>query len=51
VDYTPDLEEDLLELLTEMRNTSLELEVDRDHNDWRRCSGCGFNQQCDQRLG
>jgi CRISPR-associated exonuclease Cas4 len=51
VDYTPDLEEDLLELLAEMRSTSLELEVDRDHSDWRRCSGCGFSQQCDQRLG
>lgn len=51
IDYTADLEDELLELLEEMRDTLTEEEVDRDHNDWRRCAACGLNQRCAQRLG
>jgi len=50
IDYTPDLEEDLLDLLTEMRDSQFEGEIDRDHNDWQRCARCGMNKACHQRI-
>ncbi len=50
IDYTPDLEEDLLDLLTEMRDSQFEGELDRDHNDWQRCARCGMNNVCYQRI-
>lgn len=51
VDYTDDLEEDLLDLLADMRADLFAPEVDRDHNDWVRCTRCGVRGQCRQRLG
>ena len=51
VDYTDELREDLLDLLTEMREDMYEVEVDRDHNDWHRCARCGMASACTQRLG
>lgn len=50
IDYTPELEADLLDLLAEMRAANAGGEVDRDHNDWRRCARCGLNHKCLQRL-
>jgi len=50
VDYTDDLEEDLLDLLTDMRQDQFEYDLDRDHNEWQRCQRCGMNAYCDQRL-
>lgn len=50
VDYTVDLEEDLLDLLADMREDMFEEEVDRDHNDRRRCLRCGVMEFCNQRL-
>lgn len=50
IDYTADLEDELLYLLDEMRVALGEEEVDRDHNDWRRCARCSLNQKCYQRL-
>lgn len=50
VDYTEALEEDLLDLLVEMREDSFEASVDRDHADGRRCARCGVRDYCDQRL-
>ena len=50
VDYTDDLEEDLLDLLTDLRQGQIAYDLDRDHNEWQRCQRCGMNQQCDQRL-
>jgi CRISPR-associated exonuclease Cas4 len=50
IDYTLELEEDLLDLLTEMRDSQFEGELDRDHNDWRRCDRCGVRNVCYQRL-
>ncbi len=50
IDYTPDLEADLLDLLEEMRVTLAEDDPARDHNDWRRCARCGVNHKCLQRL-
>ncbi|MFZ0546829.1 MAG: PD-(D/E)XK nuclease family protein [Candidatus Promineifilaceae bacterium] len=50
IDYTDDLEEDLLDLLTEMREDMFEEEIDRDHDDWNRCARCGVKDFCYQRL-
>jgi len=50
IDYTEDLEEDLLDLLAEMRQGMFQGELDRDHNDWTRCAACGLRNSCFQRL-
>ncbi len=50
IDYTEDLEEDLLDLLAEMREAMFDGEVDRNHNDWGRCAKCGVRRYCHQRL-
>jgi CRISPR-associated exonuclease Cas4 len=50
VDFTYDLEADLLELLEVMRDDAVAGEVDRDHQDPSRCASCGFLAHCDQRL-
>jgi CRISPR-associated exonuclease Cas4 len=50
VDYTPDLESALLDLLAEMRINEHRSEVARSHADGQRCHRCGFRQVCDQRL-
>ncbi len=50
IDYTDDLEEDLLNLLADMHSDLFEEELDRDHNDWNKCARCGFRNQCVQRL-
>lgn len=51
VEFSPDLEEDLYNLLVEMREDLYAGELDRDHNDWRRCGRCSMRGQCVQRLG
>lgn len=50
VDYTPDLEADLLDVLDEMRATREEDDPDPGHDDRRRCAACGVRQACDRRL-
>lgn len=50
VDYTEDLEADLLDLLAEMRSVAAEDDPEPDHDDWRRCAACGVRQACDYRL-
>lgn len=50
IDYTDDLEEDLLNLLADMHSDLFEGELDRDHNDWNKCARCGFRTHCVQRL-
>lgn len=50
VDFTYELEADLLELLEVMREDALAREVDRDHQDLARCANCGFLSYCDQSL-
>jgi CRISPR-associated exonuclease Cas4 len=50
VDYTEELEDDLLDLLEEMREGLLEEDLERDHNDWRKCAKCGVRGHCYQRL-
>ncbi len=50
IEYTAELEDELLELLDEMRDATNAYTVDRDHDDYRRCAACGFNHLCDQSL-
>lgn len=50
VEYTAELEEDLLDLIAEMREALFEEELDRDHDEWRRCAHCGMRAYCDQRM-
>jgi CRISPR-associated exonuclease Cas4 len=50
VDYTPGLRAELLRTLDGIRRDLGARDVDRDHDDPRRCQGCGFRERCDQRL-
>jgi len=50
VEYSVELEEDLLDLLAEMRDTAANGSPARDHNDWHRCNKCGVRRLCHQRL-
>ncbi len=50
VDYTAELEDDLLDLLAEMRQDKHAYDLERNHNDWQLCANCGMSQHCDQRL-
>ena len=50
IDYTDELEDDLLDLLAEMRQNMSANDVGRSHNDWTKCSKCSVNRQCYERL-
>ena len=50
IDYTPELETALMELLAEMRRDEIKNSVDRSHDQASRCARCGFRDLCDQRL-
>jgi CRISPR-associated exonuclease Cas4 len=50
VDYTPTLEEALLDLLDAMRKQERRKDVQRSHDSAQRCAGCGFRSICDQRI-
>ena len=51
VDYTPELEASLLDLLAEMHRDEFRSEVARSHEQAARCQKCGFRDVCDQRIG
>ena len=51
IDFTPDLEAKLLEILAEMRRSEKSGRAGRSHDQASRCARCGFRQACDQRLG
>ncbi|MCC7117211.1 MAG: CRISPR-associated protein Cas4 [Anaerolineales bacterium] len=50
IDYTPELESALFELLADMKEDDLKREVARSHEQASRCKGCGFRNLCDQKL-
>ena len=50
VDYTQELEQSLLELLTEMKRDQHKNDVPRSHEQAVRCKRCGFRKVCDQKL-
>jgi CRISPR-associated exonuclease Cas4 len=49
VDYTPQAEQTLRDLLAEMQNATPRTLV-RSHDDAARCARCGYRAHCDQRL-
>ena len=50
VEYTHELEQSLLELITEMKRDGMKREVPRSHEQASRCKRCGFRSVCDQSL-
>jgi CRISPR-associated exonuclease Cas4 len=51
VTYSEELEDDLLDLLADMREDMFEDDIGRSHDDGRRCVRCGVRQYCNQRIG
>ncbi len=50
VDYTPELEDELLATLDDMRADLAEDNAPRDHDEPARCQSCGYYQHCDQAI-
>ncbi len=50
IDFTDELEADLLDVLDEMRAARDEDDPEPDHGEARRCAGCGVRDACDRRL-
>ncbi len=50
VDYTPELENELLATLDQMRADLADGGAPRSHDEPRRCRACGYRSQCDDRL-
>jgi CRISPR-associated exonuclease Cas4 len=50
VDYTPELENNLLDVLAEMRRDEARTGVARSHEVPARCHRCGYRDLCDQKL-
>jgi len=50
VDYTPELESALLDLLDSIRRDERRRDVKRSHQDKQRCRLCGFHKVCDEKL-
>ena len=50
IDYTQQLESNLLDTLAEMRSKERRGELNRSHHDLARCNRCGYRSKCDQRL-
>jgi CRISPR-associated exonuclease Cas4 len=51
IDYTPQLESELLNLLVEMRHQIRRGEAARSHDTAARCARCGYRSICDQAIG
>ena len=50
IDYTNDLENEMLDLLIEMRSQANRKDVQRSHDAPQRCAHCGYRSDCEQRL-
>jgi len=50
MDFTPQLESELLDLLEDMRTDGETDEVARSHDSAARCRGCGFREVCEESL-
>jgi CRISPR-associated exonuclease Cas4 len=48
IDYTPQLEQQLLDLVTEMHSAQYRDQLDRSHEHPARCARCGYRETCDQ---
>jgi CRISPR-associated exonuclease Cas4 len=50
IEYTPDLENELEELIDTIRFQERRGEANRSHKEPARCARCGYRNNCDQRL-
>lgn len=50
IDYTPELEFALMDILADMRRDERKDDVDRSHDQAARCASCGYKNLCDQSL-
>lgn len=50
IDYTPGLENALLDLLAEIRRDERRADVPRSHDSAARCARCGFREVCEQKI-
>jgi len=50
IDYTPELEQTIIDLLREIRSQERRQGINRSHQSENRCSHCGYNAICDQTL-
>ena len=50
VNYTPELEDELLDTIDWMREDMRNGHADRNHNDHARCRACSYAVYCDQKL-
>lgn len=50
IDFTPELESQLLSILAKMRRDELRTQVRRSHEVAARCARCGYRHVCDQRV-
>lgn len=50
IPFTPELEEELLAVLEEMREDLEMGDAPRDHDDRYRCAACGYREICDEAL-
>ena len=50
IDYTPELEFALMDLLADMRRDEIKDDIERSHEQVPRCAHCGFRNICDQSL-
>jgi CRISPR-associated exonuclease Cas4 len=51
IEYTPALRSELVEAIDDIRRDLQVRDVERSHDEPARCQGCGYRQQCEQRLG
>jgi CRISPR-associated exonuclease Cas4 len=50
IDYTPELERELLRVIKTMRANLTQQQAHRNHADARRCAACGVRDACDERM-
>jgi CRISPR-associated exonuclease Cas4 len=50
VDFTPELRQELLLTLAEMRQARLAENVSRNHQQPNKCAACGFRHTCNEAL-
>jgi CRISPR-associated exonuclease Cas4 len=50
IDYTPELEDELLATLDDMRDDLDHDDAPRNHDEPTRCQSCGYRQQCTQAI-
>ena len=51
VDFTPELRQELLETIAEMRQAYSAGTIKRNHHQLNKCLACGYYERCDEALG